>query len=84
MPVVLTNGSNNDGPLAVHREAAPLSGDGANVRDWLDMNDHADALLLAANQGQIGRSYDVGGSGSHGTASERSNWRQPGRHPLMT
>ncbi len=48
-------------------EPIPLYGDGANVRDWLYVDDHADALLLAATQGQIGRSYCVGGHG------ERSN-----------
>jgi dTDP-glucose 4,6-dehydratase len=45
----------------------PLYGDGANVRDWLYVEDHVDALLLAATRGQLGRSYCVGGHG------ERSN-----------
>ena len=86
LPVVLTNCSNNYGPWqfpeklipvvilkALAGEPIPLYGDGANVRDWLYVDDHADALLLAATQGQLGRSYCVGGSGSNGTASERTN-----------
>ena len=80
LPVVLTNCSNNYGPWqfpeklipvvilkAVAGEPIPLYGDGANVRDWLYVDDHVDALLLAATQGQLARSYCVGGHG------ERSN-----------
>ena len=76
LPVVLTNCSNNYGPWqfpeklipvvilkAVAGEPIPLYGDGANVRDWLYVDDHVDALLLAATQGQLGRSYCVGGHG---------------------
>ena len=58
LPVVLTNCSKNDG---------------LNVRDWLYVEDHVDALLLAACSGTPGRAYCVGGSGSNGTASERTN-----------
>jgi dTDP-glucose 4,6-dehydratase len=80
LPVVLTNCSNNYGPWqfpeklipvvilkALAGEPIPLYGDGANVRDWLYVEDHVDALLLAANRGALGRSYCVGGHG------ERSN-----------
>ncbi|MEB3234677.1 MAG: dTDP-glucose 4,6-dehydratase [Cyanobacteriota bacterium] len=76
LPVVLTNCSNNYGPWqfpeklipvvilkAAAGEPIPLYGDGANVRDWLYVEDHVDALLLAATQGQLGRSYCVGGHG---------------------
>ena len=76
LPVVLTNCSNNFGPWqfpeklipvvilkAVAGESIPLYGDGANVRDWLFVEDHVDALLLAATQGQRGQSYCVGGHG---------------------
>jgi dTDP-glucose 4,6-dehydratase len=48
-------------------EPIPLYGDGANVRDWLYVEDHVDALLLAATRGTVGESYCVGGHG------ERSN-----------
>lgn len=80
LPVVLTNCSNNYGPWqfpeklipvvilkAAAEEPIPLYGDGANVRDWLFVEDHVEALLLAATQGAVGRSYCVGGHG------ERSN-----------
>ncbi len=76
LPVVLTNCSNNYGPWqfpeklipvvilkALAGEPIPLYGDGANVRDWLYVEDHVDALLLAATQGELGRSYCVGGHG---------------------
>ncbi len=76
LPVVLTNCSNNFGPWqfpeklipvvilkAVAGEPIPLYGDGANVRDWLFVEDHVDALLLAATQGRVGESYCVGGHG---------------------
>jgi dTDP-glucose 4,6-dehydratase len=81
LPVVLTNCSNNYGPWqfpeklipvvilkAAAGEPIPLYGDGQNVRDWLYVEDHVDALLLAATQGEIGRSYCVGG---HGESSNK-------------
>ena len=80
LPVVQTNCSNNYGPWqfpeklipvvtlkAAAGEAIPLYGDGRNIRDWLYVEDHVDALLLAACQGEPGRCYCVGGHG------ERSN-----------
>jgi len=76
LPVVLTNCSNNYGPWqfpeklipvvilkAAAGESIPLYGDGLNVRDWLYVEDHVDALLLAACRGQEGQSYCVGGHG---------------------
>ena len=76
LPVVLTNCSNNYGPWqfpeklipvvilkALAGEPIPLYGDGANVRDWLYVEDHVEALLLAATQGRIGQTYCVGGHG---------------------
>ena len=76
LPVVLTNCSNNYGPWqfpeklipvvtlkAAGGESIPLYGDGLNVRDWLYVEDHVDALLLAACKGETGRSYCVGGHG---------------------
>jgi dTDP-glucose 4,6-dehydratase len=86
LPVVLTNCSNNYGPWqfpeklipvvilkAVAGEPIPLYGDGANVRDWLYVEDHVEALLLAATRGCLGESYCVGGAGDHGSPSERTN-----------
>ena len=76
LPVVITNCSNNYGPWqypeklipvvilkAAAGEPIPLYGDGLNVRDWLYVDDHVEALLLAATRGQHGASYCVGGSG---------------------
>ena len=44
-------------------EPIPLYGDGANVCDWLYVEEHVDSLLLAATQGQVGSSYCVGTMG---------------------
>ena len=74
LPVVLTNCSNNYGPFhfpeklvpvvilnALHGRPIPVYGDGGNVRDWLYVEDHADALLLVLEKGELGRSYNIGG-----------------------
>ena len=74
LPVVLTNCSNNYGPYhfpeklipvvilnAIHGKAIPVYGQGDNVRDWLYVEDHADALLLVLEKGELGRSYNIGG-----------------------
>jgi nucleoside-diphosphate-sugar epimerase len=39
----------------------PIYSDGSNVRDWLYVEDHADALLLVVEKGKLGRSYNIGG-----------------------
>lgn len=74
LPVLLTNCSNNYGPYhfpekliplailnAVHGRPIPIYGRGENVRDWLYVDDHADALLLVLHKGRAGRSYNIGG-----------------------
>jgi dTDP-glucose 4,6-dehydratase len=74
LPVVLTNCSNNYGPFhfpeklvpvvilnALAGKPIPVYGGGENVRDWLYVEDHADALLLVVEQGALGRSYNIGG-----------------------
>jgi dTDP-glucose 4,6-dehydratase len=45
----------------------PIYGDGSNIRDWLYVEDHADALLLVLARGALGRSYNIGGE------NERTN-----------
>ena len=74
LPVVISNCSNNYGPwqfpeklipvvilAAASGQPIPLYGDGANVRDWLHVEDHVDGLLLAACRGRLGQSYCIGG-----------------------
>jgi dTDP-glucose 4,6-dehydratase len=74
LPVVLTNCSNNYGPFhfpeklipvvilnALAGKPIPVYGKGENVRDWLYVEDHADALLTVLEKGPIGRSYNIGG-----------------------
>lgn len=74
LPTVLTNCSNNYGPFhfpeklvpvvilrALAGEAIPIYGKGDNIRDWLYVEDHADALLKVMTEGKIGRSYNIGG-----------------------
>jgi dTDP-glucose 4,6-dehydratase len=74
LPVVLTNCSNNYGPYHFPEKLVPLViinaleglklpvyGKGANVRDWLFVDDHARALLTVATQGAVGATYCVGG-----------------------
>ena len=74
LPIVLTNCSNNYGPYqfpekliptvitrALEGKSIPVYGDGRQVRDWLHVDDHADALLLVLNQGRLGETYCIGG-----------------------
>ena len=74
LPVVLTNCSNNYGPYhfpeklipvvilnALHGRPIPVYGAGENIRDWLYVEDHADALLTVVTRGKVGRSYAIGG-----------------------
>ena len=74
LPVVMTNCSNNYGPFhfpeklipvvilnALAGKPIPIYGAGLNVRDWLYVEDHADALLTVLTKGAVGRSYNIGG-----------------------
>ncbi|MEO1987985.1 MAG: dTDP-glucose 4,6-dehydratase [Martelella sp.] len=80
LPVLVTNCSNNYGPYhfpeklipvvilnALAGKAIPVYGKGENIRDWLYVEDHADALLTVITKGKVGRSYNVGGE------NERTN-----------
>jgi dTDP-glucose 4,6-dehydratase len=73
LPVVISNCSNNFGPChfpeklipliilnALEGKPLPVYGKGENVRDWLYVEDHARALLLIAERGRVGESYNVG------------------------
>lgn len=74
MPTVVTNCSNNYGPNQfpekliplfisniVNRRPLPVYGDGLNVRDWLYVGDHVEALDLVFHQAQPGSTYNIGG-----------------------
>ncbi|MEX0364849.1 MAG: dTDP-glucose 4,6-dehydratase, partial [Ruegeria sp.] len=74
LPVVLSNCSNNYGPYhfpeklipvvilnALAGQPIPVYGAGENVRDWLFVEDHAEALLEVIGRGALGRSYNIGG-----------------------
>src|SRR5882762_9228693 len=74
LPVVITNCSNNYGPYqfpeklipvviqsCLKREPIPVYGDGLNVRDWLYVSDHAEALWQVLTRGVEGETYNIGG-----------------------
>jgi dTDP-glucose 4,6-dehydratase len=74
LPVVTTNCSNNYGPYqfpekliplvtlnALEGKPLPVYGKGDNVRDWLYVDDHADALLVVLQRGKLGETYNIGG-----------------------
>ena len=80
LPVLTTNCSNNYGPhqfpeklipLMIRNALAgkplPVYGDGKNVRDWLYVGDHCDAIRLVLAKGRVGQTYNIGGE------SERAN-----------
>ena len=75
-PIIITNCSNNFGPWqypeklipltiskAINLQTIPIYGDGSNVRDWLFVDDHVDALIISATKGEIGETYCIGGFG---------------------
>src|SRR5690554_904137 len=74
LPTLVTNCSNNYGPYhfpeklvplvilnALAGKPLPVYGDGSQIRDWLFVEDHARALILVAQQGAIGSTYNIGG-----------------------
>src|SRR5438046_1266329 len=80
MPALITNCSNNYGPYqhpekliplmiihALEGKPLPIYGDGSNIRDWLHVSDHCDALMSVIERGRIGETYNVGGG------NERNN-----------
>ncbi|RMH48065.1 MAG: dTDP-glucose 4,6-dehydratase [Alphaproteobacteria bacterium] len=75
LPVLVTNCSNNYGPFhfpeklvpvvilsALAGETIPVYGTGENVRDWLYVEDHAEALLMVLERGRVGETYNIGGN----------------------
>jgi dTDP-glucose 4,6-dehydratase len=74
LPVLTTNCSNNYGPLqfpekliplvitrALRGEPLPVYGDGKNVRDWLYVTDHCEAIRMVLERGRLGETYNIGG-----------------------
>ncbi len=74
LPILITNCSNNYGPYQFPEKLIPLVlnnglqgkelpvyGDGGNVRDWLYVRDHCEAIALVVEQGVVGESYNIGG-----------------------
>lgn len=74
LPVITTNCTNNYGPFQNEEKLIPLMishslkgkklpiyGDGTNVRDWLYVKDHCDALSLVLKEGRTGETYNIGG-----------------------
>ncbi len=74
LPAVITNCSNNYGPFqfpeklipvviqsVLARKPVPVYGDGMNVRDWLYVRDHAEALWTVLQKGKLGETYNIGG-----------------------
>jgi dTDP-glucose 4,6-dehydratase len=74
LPVLITNCSNNYGPFqfpekliplavnnALQGREVPVYGDGGNIRDWLYVQDHCEAIVRVLEKGVIGESYNIGG-----------------------
>lgn len=74
LPTLITNCSNNYGPFhfpeklvpvvilnALAGKPIPVYGNGENIRDWLFVEDHAEALLVVLRSGRVGRTYNIGG-----------------------
>ncbi len=78
LPVLISNCSNNFGPWqypeklipviisnAINNKTIPIYGNGTNIRDWLYVEDHIDALITIIEKGEIGRSYCIGAFEEH-------------------
>ena len=75
LPVILTNCSNNYGPYhfpeklipvviisALNEKRIPVYGDGKQIRDWIYVSDHCDALMSCIKHGKVGETYNIGSS----------------------
>ena len=80
LPALITNCSNNYGPYqhpekliplmvihALEGKPLPIYGDGSQIRDWLHVSDHCDALMAVVERGRVGETYNIGGG------NERNN-----------
>ncbi|THD64004.1 MAG: dTDP-glucose 4,6-dehydratase [Bradyrhizobium sp.] len=86
LPALITNCSNNYGPYqhpekliplmiihALEGKPLPIYGDGSNIRDWLHVSDHCEALMSVIEKGRVGETYNIGGG------NERNNRDVVGR-----
>lgn len=75
LPVIITNCSNNYGPYqntekfipkiiynAINKKTIPIYGNGKQIRDWLYVDDHVEAIILVAMKGKVGETYNIGGN----------------------
>jgi len=74
-PAIITHCSNNYGPFqfpeklipliitnCIDKKNLPIYGDGLNIRDWLYVKDHCDAISVTIKKGEIGETYNIGGN----------------------
>ena len=75
LPITLSNCSNNYGPnqhaekfiptvirACLNQQPIPIYGEGKNIRDWLYVDDHCEAIRLILTQGRVGETYNIGGN----------------------
>ena len=75
LPTLITNCSNNYGPYqfpekliplmiinCLYEKPLPVYGEGMNVRDWLFVKDHCDAITTVLSKGKVGQTYNIGGN----------------------
>ena len=75
LPIIVTNCSNNYGPFhfpeklipnsilnAIHGNPITIYGKGDQIRDWLYVNDHAEALITVIKNSEVGKTYNIGGN----------------------
>ena len=78
LPILISNCSNNYGPYQhleklipliinniINNKPLPVYGKGENIRDWLYVEDHIEAIDLILHKGQIGSTYNIGGNNEH-------------------
>jgi dTDP-glucose 4,6-dehydratase len=78
LPILVTNCSNNFGPFQfpeklipltiynlLNNKPVPIYGDGKNIRDWLYVKDHCEAIKNVLNKGIIGQTYNIGGNNEY-------------------
>ena len=75
LPIIISNCSNNYGPFqypekliptvilnALNKTPIPIYGDGNQIRDWLYVDDHVNAIIKISEEGELGETYNIGGN----------------------